>query len=72
MSKATSQDIREGVAEGFVRVALNHPWRRDNTERHRVRVQAVAHREQDRSPGGYCVLTVLEVREIRGDMCPLS
>jgi hypothetical protein len=31
MSKPTSEDIREGVAEGFVRVALNHPYHGDET-----------------------------------------
>jgi hypothetical protein len=43
--QATSEDIREGVAEGFVRVALNHPYHGDETisERHTVRGQGVAH-----------------------------
>jgi hypothetical protein len=29
--KPTNNDIREGVAEGFVRVALNHPYHGDET-----------------------------------------
>jgi hypothetical protein len=29
--KPTSEDIRGGVAEGFVRVALNHPYHGDET-----------------------------------------
>jgi hypothetical protein len=27
----TSEDIREGIAEGFVRVTLNHPYHGDET-----------------------------------------
>jgi hypothetical protein len=30
-TQATSEDIREGIAQGFIKVALNHPYHGDET-----------------------------------------